>query len=273
MPKIAYLLSAVLLLGFVAVQPVQARDNHGNYNNGKQGSWKSGKSDNNWKSRSNTHRQQKATNSHSKNQKNDRFKSAGSHKKDGKKSAHGKYKGKSQQDSKYSWNAKRSNTAKHSARPKVKGNTHYRAKPPVKYTNHKKSYYNHRKPHNAYKHKNYYRPKYVYVKPYPKARYHGYYPYRGFYWPFVSVNFVVNLSNRQIERHHQAVYTALDAPVGEVVTWFDNGRHGTIVIVREGMDSNGNICKEYRQTISYYGQVNTQTVVSCLSPDGYWVTP
>ena len=119
----------------------------------------------------------------------------------------------------------------------------------------------------------YYKPKYVYVRPYYAPRYYGYYPYRGFFWPFVNVTFVVDLSARQIERHHQAVYEALDAPVGAVVSWSDNGLRGTIVILRDGFDEYGNICKEYRQTISNRGRVTSTIAVSCLSPQGYWVTP
>ncbi|MEH6525516.1 MAG: hypothetical protein V7723_05545 [Sneathiella sp.] len=139
---------------------------------------------------------------------------------------------------------------------------YYAPRHPVYYGHHKTPYYK----------KHFYKPKYVYVKPYYAPRYRGYYPYRGFYWPFAQVRFVINLTNRQMERHHQAVYSALDAPVGEVVSWYDNGRHGTIVVTKEGVDSSGHLCKEYRQTISYRGRVNTQTGVSCLTPEGYWIT-
>ncbi|PHQ70171.1 MAG: hypothetical protein COB93_06215 [Sneathiella sp.] len=155
--------------------------------------------------------------------------------------------------------------------PYYYGKPRYKAKQPVYYPYSKARYYGPK--YKPYYKRHYYTPRYVYLKPYPRYRYYGYYPYRGFHWPFVNVNFVVNLSNRQMERHHQAVYTALDAPVGDVATWYDNGRHGSIVILREGVDSSGNICKQYRQTIRYRGNVNTQTVTSCLSPDGYWVTP
>ncbi|USG62197.1 hypothetical protein NBZ79_04300 [Sneathiella marina] len=131
-------------------------------------------------------------------------------------------------------------------------------------------YYGHYK--NPYYKRHFYKPTYVYVKPYKGYRYPGYYSYRGFYWPFAQTRFVINLSDRQIERHHRAVYSALDAPVGEVVSWYDKGRHGTIVVIREGVDSSGHLCKEYRQTISYRGRVTSQTGVSCLTSKGYWIT-
>ena len=117
-----------------------------------------------------------------------------------------------------------------------------------------------------------YRPKYIYVKPVYVPRYYGYHPYRGYYWPFVNVRFVVNLTSRQIEHHHQAIYSALDAPVGYVTTWREGGRSGSIVILREGYDSNGNLCKRYRQTLTYRGQVTSGVEESCLSSGGYWVS-
>jgi hypothetical protein len=125
--------------------------------------------------------------------------------------------------------------------------------------------------YKTYYHKSY-RPKYVYIKPVYVPRYYGYHPYRGFYWPFVNVRFVVNLTSRQIERHHQAVYSALDAPVGYATTWRDGGRSGRIVILRDGYDAYGNLCKQYRQTLTYRGHVTTSVEESCLSSDGYWVS-
>lgn len=146
-------------------------------------------------------------------------------------------------------------------RPQAKGK-YYAPRHPV-YYGHSKKYHSKKRSH---------KPKYVYLKPHKGPRHYGHYGYRGFYWPFANVRIVINLSNRQIERHHKAVYSALEAPVGAVVNWHDRGRHGSIVIIREGVDSRGHLCKEYRQTISYGGRVSIQTVVSCLTSDGYWVT-
>ncbi|MFC4272274.1 hypothetical protein GQF03_14060 [Sneathiella chungangensis] len=140
--------------------------------------------------------------------------------------------------------------------------------PPPKYK--ARAYY--AKPHHKHYFKYPYRPKYVYIKPYYAPRYWGYYPYRGHYWPFVNVNFVFDLTARQVEYHHQAVYAALDAPVGEVVRWRDGARRGTIVILRDGYDEYGNLCKEYRQTVTYRGRTMNSVEVSCLSPEGYWIS-
>jgi hypothetical protein len=122
-----------------------------------------------------------------------------------------------------------------------------------------------------YYRKHYYKPRYLHISPYHGSRHFGYYTYRGFYWPFINVRFVINLSDRQVERHHRAIYKALDARVGKVVRWHDNGRRGTIVVLNKGFDSNGQLCKKYRQTIKYRGFIKSQVVVSCLTWDGYWV--
>ncbi len=245
MPKIRYIMSAIVLIGSFAVQPVVAwsKDNNSRGNSKQVTQWggkshtsagHSGKYNKNYNYKSNKayHSNKKYAHSGSKYKKNNSYYKSKKHY-----NSHGKYK-----------------PAK-----------------PVYFKKSKNRYYGHKHKH-YYKHR-YYKPKYVYVKPYYGPRFYGYYPYRGHYWPFVNVNFVVNLSDRQIERHHNAVYSALDAPVGDTVTWKDNGRRGTVVILDEGIDSSGNICKRYRQTISYRGHLNTQTGVSCLSPDGYWVTP
>lgn len=129
--------------------------------------------------------------------------------------------------------------------------------------------------HTSYYKKPYhksYRPKYVYVKPVYVSRYRGYHPYRGYYWPFVNMRFIVGLTSRQIEHHHQAVYFALDAPVGHVARWNDGGGNGVIVILRDGYDAYGNLCKQYKQTLFYRGHTRSSLEVSCLSPEGYWTS-
>ncbi|MZR29199.1 hypothetical protein [Sneathiella litorea] len=125
--------------------------------------------------------------------------------------------------------------------------------------------------HKTYNQKSH-RPKYVYVKPAYVPRYYGYHSYRGYYWPFINTRFVVNLTTRQIEHHHQSIYFALDRPVGQVTSWHDSGRSGRIVILRDGYDTYGNLCKEYRQTINYRGRVTSSVEVSCLSREGYWIS-
>ncbi|MEX1037157.1 MAG: hypothetical protein WDZ54_14500 [Sneathiella sp.] len=119
---------------------------------------------------------------------------------------------------------------------------------------------------------NSYRPKYVYVKPYHTSHYHGHYPYRGFYWPFINVQFVINLTGRQLEMHHQAIYAALDAPVGKKIRWRDGVQSGRIDILRQGFDDRGNLCKQYRQILYYRNHSASSIMTSCLSSDGYWIS-
>ncbi len=245
MPKISYVLSAIVLISSLAVQPVVAWSKDSNYRgHSKQVSQWGGKSH--------------ASAGHS--EKYHKKYSNKGHKANNSKHKHV-----------YSGSKYKKNKAHYKSKKYYRGHGKFKSAKPVYYGKSKHRYYNHKHKH-YYKHR-YYKPKYVYVKPYYGPRFYGYYPFRGHYWPFVNVSFVVNLSDRQIERHHNAVYTALDARVGDTVTWYDKGRHGTVVILDEGIDSSGNICKKYRQTISYRGHVNSQIVVSCLSPDGYWVTP
>lgn len=128
------------------------------------------------------------------------------------------------------------------------------------------------RPKHKHQHYKVPRHKYVYVKPVYAPRYYGYHSYRGYYWPFLNMRFVVNLTLRQMEHHHQALYSALDAPAGYEATWRDSGRKGSIVVLREGYDSNGNLCKRYRQTLTYHGHMTSSVEESCLSSDGYWIS-
>ena len=125
--------------------------------------------------------------------------------------------------------------------------------------------------HHSYHHRPH-RPKYVYVKPVYAPRYYGHHLYRGFYWPFANVSIVVNLTSRQIEHHHHAIYSALDAPIGHIRAWHDGGWSGNIVILRVGYDSHGNLCKKYRQTVTHHGRKRSSIEHSCLSPRGYWIS-
>ena len=128
------------------------------------------------------------------------------------------------------------------------------------------------KPRAKHYHSHPYRPKYVYVKPHHYPHYYGHYHYRGLYWPFVNVRFVVNLSTIQLEKHHQAIYLALDAPVGQTVSWRDGVHRGSIEILREGFNNRGSLCKQYRQILYYRTHSTSHVMTSCLSPDGYWVS-
>src|SRR5690606_11549508 len=139
------------------------------------------------------------------------------------------------------------------------------APPPVKWGAHK--HHPKPKPH-AHRHHG---PKYVYVKHVHTPRYWGRHLYRGFYWPFPNVNIVLPLSARQIEHHHQAIYIALDASVGHVSRWHDGPMSGSVVVLREGVNSYGSLCREYRQTLSEPGRTVSRVEISCLDPHGYWI--
>lgn len=138
--------------------------------------------------------------------------------------------------------------------------------PPVRWDKHQKHYVK-PKPH-AHRHAG---PKYVYVKHVHTPRYYGTHLYRGFHWPFINVTIVLPLSQRQIEHHHQAVYIALDASVGQVTRWQDGHISGSVVVLREGVNSYGSHCREYRQTLSEPGRTVSRVEISCLDRHGYWI--
>ncbi|MEM6811525.1 MAG: RT0821/Lpp0805 family surface protein [Pseudomonadota bacterium] len=65
---------------------------------------------------------------------------------------------------------------------------------------------------------------------------------------------------------------ALEAPVGEQITWNnpDSGNSGSVVAVRDGSDTAGRYCREYQQTIYVGGQQETGFGTACQMPDGTW---
>lgn len=126
--------------------------------------------------------------------------------------------------------------------------------------------------HKPAPHYTYRGPTYIYVKTLHTPRYRGTYSYRGFFWPFINVTFIYPLSPRQIEHHHQAIYIALDASVGQMTRWRDGDISGNVVVLREGVGVYGNICREYRQTLTHRGRTTSRLEVSCLDRQGYWIS-
>lgn len=65
---------------------------------------------------------------------------------------------------------------------------------------------------------------------------------------------------------------ATTAPMNETITWEnpDSGNRGTITPVREGQDTQGRYCREFRQTIEIDGRLEEGTGVACRQPDGTW---
>ncbi|WP_206378351.1 RT0821/Lpp0805 family surface protein [Sneathiella limimaris] len=65
---------------------------------------------------------------------------------------------------------------------------------------------------------------------------------------------------------------ATQAPMGETIRW-DNpqsGNNGTITPVREGQDTKGRYCREFRQTIEIGGRLEEGYGTACRQEDGSW---
>ncbi|TNE41460.1 MAG: hypothetical protein EP348_00820, partial [Alphaproteobacteria bacterium] len=161
MPKFSYFLGAILLSGAVMTQPALARDG-GNWHGGEQSS-------HDWNDRNRGHG---AEHGNYKYQKKNYYKPNGH-------SGHNQ----SWNDNSH-WKGQQNHGKTTYVKPSHKPAPVYHAPPP-------KTVYV--KPVRPYRYKHYYRPKYVYVTPHYGNWHYGYYPYRGFFWPFVHVSFVLNL--------------------------------------------------------------------------------
>ncbi len=65
---------------------------------------------------------------------------------------------------------------------------------------------------------------------------------------------------------------ATTAPMGETITWSnpDSGNSGSITPVREGQDTGGRYCREFRQTIEVNGRLEEGYGTACRQEDGSW---
>ena len=65
---------------------------------------------------------------------------------------------------------------------------------------------------------------------------------------------------------------ATTAPIGETIKWNnpDSGNSGTITPVREGQDTGGRYCREFKQTIEVNGRLEDGYGTACRQDDGSW---
>lgn len=65
---------------------------------------------------------------------------------------------------------------------------------------------------------------------------------------------------------------ATTAPMNETIEWNnpDSGNNGTITPVREGKDTKGRYCREFRQTIEIGGKLEEGYGTACRQEDGTW---
>jgi surface antigen len=71
--------------------------------------------------------------------------------------------------------------------------------------------------------------------------------------------------------HEKAMGQAETGPLNQPVTWNNpNGHSGSVTPTREGHEANGNVCRQYKQTIVVDGQSQSATGVACQNSDGTW---
>ncbi len=65
---------------------------------------------------------------------------------------------------------------------------------------------------------------------------------------------------------------ATTAEMGEEITWNnpDSGNRGSVTPVRDGKDSKGRYCREFKQTIEIGGRLEEGYGTACRRPDGSW---
>ncbi|MEM7618016.1 MAG: RT0821/Lpp0805 family surface protein [Pseudomonadota bacterium] len=84
----------------------------------------------------------------------------------------------------------------------------------------------------------------------------------------------IGASLDKADRTHlaQANQAALEAPIGEQISWNnpDSGNYGYVEPTREGSDTAGRYCREYQQTIYVGGQAETGVGTACQLSDGTW---
>jgi surface antigen len=65
---------------------------------------------------------------------------------------------------------------------------------------------------------------------------------------------------------------ATTAPMGETINWNnpESGNRGTVTPVRDGNDTKGRYCREFRQTIEVGGRLEEGYGQACRQEDGSW---
>lgn len=83
-----------------------------------------------------------------------------------------------------------------------------------------------------------------------------------------------NMDERDKRQAQAAAKEAETAPVGDTIEWSnsDSGNSGSIQVVDEGTDADGNLCRDLKHTVNAGGETQTDTGVICQRDDGTWVT-
>lgn len=81
-----------------------------------------------------------------------------------------------------------------------------------------------------------------------------------------------SLDNADRAYANQANQQAINAPIGETVSWNnpETGNYGYITPTRDGTSNSGRYCREYQQTVVVGGKQQSAYGQACRQPDGSW---
>ena len=86
----------------------------------------------------------------------------------------------------------------------------------------------------------------------------------------LTLSLIHLLDEPQVRYYEQAQIDATSAPIGETIIWNNSGASGSATAIREGQTTNGNLCREFRQTITIDGRFEEAYGTACLQDDGAW---
>lgn len=119
------------------------------------------------------------------------------------------------------------------------------------------------------------RGRFVYVKPVAVHRQPWRHRYQSERYneptlPALAMRLILQLTRQQMEMQRHAMARATSADINEQIVWNDNGKHGTVRVTREGIDSEGRACREFQQTIEIGDNYETGYGIACRNRNGDW---
>lgn len=89
---------------------------------------------------------------------------------------------------------------------------------------------------------------------------------------FIGRDIGASLDRGDIDDARRAQKRAYAAPIGQSIPWNNqaSGHSGTITPQRDGNDTDGNYCREYRSTVTVDGKTDEADGAACRRPDGGW---
>ena len=109
---------------------------------------------------------------------------------------------------------------------------------------------------------------------------HAYYGYGHFHhdndaWKWlaftaITLKILDNIDEASQRAHEAAQVKATTAEVGEKIDWQTDSASGTVVTTKQGMNNQGQTCREFQQTVTIGGETEQAYGTACLQQDGSW---